>query len=232
MTDDNIRSEAEIADLAPYVPQSAIDAVRDAFRKIVLENQDHSALLDKLLPELQQMPSKRSQALDWLDVELARLSDDRAIALIDRLKRARSDGRQFERETRSVARPRNWRRLLPMVAAVGAMFMVLTYAWASAAVSLRAEERENAALQARVAEDRAVVLARAKRLGAARVEMDKLFEAQKLMLEAHRVITVGGMSDEQAALETLERVTNVSDEIRRSIEDALEEESPAGQEQP
>ncbi len=66
ISDAHIRSEAEIADLAQYVPQSAVDAVRDAFRKIVLENQDHSAMLEKLLPELQQAPSKRSEALDWL----------------------------------------------------------------------------------------------------------------------------------------------------------------------
>lgn len=119
-----------------------------------------------------------------------------------------------------------------MLGAVAAMFMVLTYAWASAALSLRAEERLNASLQARVEADRADVLARAKRVAVVRRQMDKLFEAQHLMLEAHRVITAGAIPGEQAALETLKGLTNVSDRIRRSIEDALEEESPAGQEQP
>jgi hypothetical protein len=106
--------------------------VRDAFRKIVLENQDHSAMLDKLLPELRQSPSKRSEALDWLDVELARLSDDRVIELIDRLKLARVDSWNLERKARPHSRSRFPRSLWPMMGAAATVFMVLTYGWASA----------------------------------------------------------------------------------------------------
>ena len=56
-TDLHNRSETEIADLAPYVSQSAVDAVRDAFRGIVLENQEHSEVMDELLPQLKEEPS-------------------------------------------------------------------------------------------------------------------------------------------------------------------------------
>lgn len=97
-TDAHRESETEIADLAPYVSRSAVDAVRDAFRAIVLENQDHSELLDELLPRLKQEPSMRSQSLDWLDVELSSLSDDTIIDWIDEMKRKGSQALQLDRE--------------------------------------------------------------------------------------------------------------------------------------
>lgn len=229
---DRQRSEKQIADLVPYVAGSAVDAVRDALLRIVVENREHSEILDILLPKLDQMPSKRAEALDWLDDELARLSDDDVISFMDRLKRLGGIELRLERESQPVPQPHIRRGLWPTVAVAVSMCAVLTYGWASAVASQRAEERENALLQARVVQDTADLRSMAKRMGEVRDELDKLVEAQRLALVILEIIAEHGIPDEGKTLKRLQERMDIADQARRSIEDALKEESPTQQEQP
>ncbi len=158
-SDAHQRSETEIADLAPYVSQSAVDAVRDAFRAIVLENQEHSELLDKLLPQLKEEPSRRSESLDWLDVQLAGLSDDTIIELIGRLNRPGSQGWQLDRESGAsgpkddrppvepATAPRGRLRFAATAAAGLVCLLATSYGWATAYRDYRDESRQKQALE-------------------------------------------------------------------------------------
>ena len=186
-TDLHKRSESEIADLAPYVSQSAVDAVRDAFRGIVLENQEHSEVLDELLPQLKEEPSMRSQSLDWLDVELSRLSDDAIIEFVGRLKRKRGQGLQLDRET-GASEPEGARppvepataprgRLTLVAAAAVAMVCLLatSYGWATASRDYRAEALKSAEIQA----EKAAIFSKIERLHSTAA---KIAWAQNLLL--------------------------------------------------
>jgi len=218
--DDRQRTEKQIADLVPYVSGSAVDAVRDALLRIVVENREHSEILDLLLPKLEQMPSKRSEALDWLDDDLARLTDDDIILLISRLKSIGGHEVLLKRLRQPVPRFQVYRRwIMP-----AAMFVLAIGAFGAGRVWPNPIDVD-AVREELTREMRA-------ELEDAKVQISQLQELNLWLIEYQRTVLDPRVKDRDQRLKNLEAMTGQSAEMLRRLEDETTPQERRPEEKP